>query len=273
MPANKAIAASKDLQLLSDAAEEAGRLAMTYFRADPEVWMKQGNSPVSEADLAVNRLLRAELTAARPDYGWLSEEDIERSYRPRSSPTFVVDPIDGTRAFIEGKSTWCVSIAVVEEGRPVAGVLNCPAMNEVYLAVREGGAELNRRPVAVAEAGHSLHVAGPKYLLDRVPEELRRRIRTAVHIPSLAYRIAMVADGRLDATFVRPNAHDWDLAAADLIIEEAGGAILNEQGRQLQYCGQDHRHGEMVVGSGKLLDSLYDSIRAAAPRDAKHVGK
>lgn len=256
--------AADDLRLLHGLAEEAGRIAMGFFRANPQVWLKPGDSPVSEADLAVDRFLRSELLAARPDYGWLSEEDVERSYRPGRVPTFVVDPIDGTRAFIAGKPTWCVSIAVVVAGRPLAGVLNCPARNEVYSALRHGGATLNDRPIRVNQAGDLLEIAGPKFLLDRVPADLRRRFRTSPYIPSLAYRIAMVASGALDATFVKANAHDWDLAAADLIVEEAGGAILDPKGRSLLYCGHDHRHGEMVAGSGELLRTLCESMWTAS---------
>ncbi len=236
---------------------------MRYFGRKPEVWMKPGDSPVSEADLAVNRLLRHELLAARPDYGWLSEEDVEQARREGGRPAFIVDPIDGTRAFIEGSTVWCVSVAVVLDGRPVAGVLSCPARNEFFQASRHGGARRNGEPILVAGTRQTLQVAGPKYLIDRVPQELRQRFHTLPYIPSLAYRIAMVADGRLDATFVRPNAHDWDLAAADLILQEAGGAILDQQGNTLRYCGEDHRHGEMVVGSGELLRRLGESLLAA----------
>src|SRR5690606_19661062 len=152
---------------------------------------------------------------------------------------------------------------IVHAGRPMAGVLHCPAREEVFLALRGGGATRNGERIAVGKPGGILNIAGPKYMLDRVPHELRRRLQPADYVPSLAYRIAMVADGRLDATFVRPNAHDWDLAAADLIVEEAGGAILDHQGSMLRYCGQDHRHGEMVVGSGELIRLRGECLRAS----------
>src|SRR5690606_32518652 len=120
------VTAAEGLNLIRDAARDAAAIALRYFRKDPQVWWKEGISPVSEADFEVDRFLRERLTAARPDYGWLSEETADNAERLSARRTFVVDPIDGTRAFINGLETWCISIAVVEDGRPVAGVLNCP---------------------------------------------------------------------------------------------------------------------------------------------------
>src|SRR5690606_33459700 len=107
---------------------------MGYFGRNPEVWMKGGVSPVSEADYAADRFLKETLRAQRPDYGWLSEETVDTPERLSARRTFVVDPIDGTRAFLERQDVWCISIAVVEDGRPLAGVLDCPARSEVYVA-------------------------------------------------------------------------------------------------------------------------------------------
>ena len=134
---------SADLALLVEAAQEAGRIAMRYFKNDPEVWMKGGTSPVSEADYAVDAFLRETLLDARPDYGWLSEETIDDAARLSARRTFVVDPIDGTRGFLEGNSRWCVSVAVVELGNSLAGVLECPARKETFAAKLGGGAFRN----------------------------------------------------------------------------------------------------------------------------------
>ena len=129
MPApDTVISAGEDLALLRDAAREAGIIAMRYFGNNPQVWMKGGTSPVSEADHAADAYLRDTLLSARPDYGWLSEETADNPVRLSARRTFVVDPIDGTRGFLEGLRSWCVSVAVVEDGRTLAGVLECPAM-------------------------------------------------------------------------------------------------------------------------------------------------
>ncbi|RUU48953.1 3'(2'),5'-bisphosphate nucleotidase CysQ, partial [Mesorhizobium sp. M2C.T.Ca.TU.002.02.1.1] len=126
--------ARDDLALLRDAAREAGAIAMGYFGNNPQVWMKGGTSPVSEADHAADAYLRETLLRARPDYGWLSEETADDHARLSARRTFVVDPIDGTRGFLDGLHSWCVSVAVVEEGRSLAGVLECPAKGETYWA-------------------------------------------------------------------------------------------------------------------------------------------
>ncbi|MCR4269025.1 3'(2'),5'-bisphosphate nucleotidase CysQ [Nitratireductor sp. ZSWI3] len=259
---------AEDLSLITGVAREAGRIALKYFRRDPEVWWKGGTSPVSEADLAVDRFLREALLAARPAYGWLSEETAAAPERLSASRVFIVDPIDGTRAFIGGRPTWCISIAVVEEGRTIAGVLDCPAVEEVYTAARGDGAFANGTRISVKKPAADVVIAGPKSMLSKLPADLFQRTRPHGYVPSLAYRIAMVARGTLDATFVKPNAHDWDIAAADLLLHEAGGAILNASGVAPQYGGADPRHRALVAGSQPLLRKLAAVVADLESREA-----
>jgi myo-inositol-1(or 4)-monophosphatase len=247
--------ARADLALIAAAARAGGEIAMRFFRRKPEVWMKPGESPVSEADIAVDTYLRDTLRAARPGYGWLSEETADTPDRLGRSRLFVVDPIDGTRAYIDGRETWCVSIAVVEAGRPIAGVLACPAMGEFYGATLGGGADLDGRRLRIADPGLDPAIAGPKPLVD-ASRGLFPQLRTVPYIPSLAYRVAMVAAGRIDATFVKPKAHDWDLAAADLILSEAGGSVTDRSGGVLTYGGVNPWHGSLVAGGPFLLEKL-----------------
>ena len=253
-----------DLELLRQAGREAGQIALRYFTKSPEVWMKGGTSPVSEADYAVDKFLRETLLAARPDYGWLSEETTDGTERLSARRTFVVDPIDGTRGFLEGKTQWCVCIAVVEAGQPVAALLECPSREETFWALPGEGAFKNGARLRVRDPGPEPEISGPKPLLDAVPDELRQRARRIGHIPSLAYRLAMIADAALDATFVKPNAHDWDIAAADLILREAGGRLLDENGAPPAYAGREIRHGLLVAGSGDLLATMAEMIRVRA---------
>jgi myo-inositol-1(or 4)-monophosphatase len=245
-----------DLDLLREAAREAGRIAMRFFRSKPEVWMKGGTSPVSEADYAVDRFLRETLLAARPDYGWLSEETADTAARLSARRTFVVDPIDGTRGFLEGLDVWCVSVAVVEAGRSIAGVLECPAREQTFWALPGQGAFCNDQPIRVRRPGANPLVAGPKPMIDALPQRWLDRLERRAYIPSLACRIAMIAEGSLDATFVKANAHDWDLAAADLILREAGGEILNGRGAHPRYAGETVAHGALAAGSGGLLEAM-----------------
>jgi len=260
--------ASADLDLIRDAASEAARIAMSFFCKTPEVWMKEGSSPVSEADYAVDRFLREELTKARPDYGWLSEETADSPGRLGAKRTFVVDPIDGTRAFLDRRKTWCVSIAVVEDGVPIAGVLDCPALEEIYWASETGPAYQNGRAISVRESLERPEVGGPKTIFNMLPDTLRDRVATTSYIPSLAYRIALLAGGNLDAALVKPNSHDWDLAAADLILRQAGGRVVDEYGRRLAYAGADVRHDMLVAGSGPLLSEILEAL---ASRDRRPV--
>jgi len=255
--------AGEDMDLLREAAHEAGAIALRYFGKDPQVWMKGGTSPVSEADYAADAYLRETLLAARPDYGWLSEETADDAARLLARRTFVVDPIDGTRGFLQGLDTWCVSVAVVEGGRSIAGVLECPARGETYAALPGGGAFLNGSPVTVAKPRQQLHVAGPRPFIDQLPAHWRERLDRAAYIPSLAYRLAMVASGALDATFVKPNAHDWDIAAADLILREAGGHLVTREGNAPAYGGEVIRHGALAAGSGELFAAMAAVIARA----------
>ncbi|APH73225.1 3'(2'),5'-bisphosphate nucleotidase CysQ [Aquibium oceanicum] len=260
--------ASADLDLIREAASEAARIAMTFFCKAPEVWMKEGSSPVSEADYAVDRFLREELTSARPGYGWLSEETADSPERLGAKRTFVVDPIDGTRAFLDRRKTWCVSIAVVEDGVPIAGVLDCPALEEIYWAAQTGPAYQNGSTISVRESLERPEVGGPKSIFNMLPDGLRDRVATTSYIPSLAYRIALLARGSLDAALVKPNSHDWDLAAADLILRQAGGRVVDEFGRNLTYAGAEVKHDMLVAGSDPLLSEILEAL---ASRDGRPV--
>jgi myo-inositol-1(or 4)-monophosphatase len=248
-----------ELALIRSAAEEAGRIAMRYFGQAPEVWLKEGQSPVSEADMAVDAFLKDALLSARPDYGWISEETIDDRALAERRRVFVVDPIDGTRAFIAGKDQWCVSIGLVEDGRPVAGVLKNPARGEVIEASLGGGARQNGEAIAVSSDGPA-KISMAKEIMKRLPETFRDRIEPYPYVPSLAYRLAMIARGEISGTFVRPNSHDWDLAAADLILAEAGGNVVTREGQRLLYGGPTRKQGGLVAASGHLIPEMLGVI-------------
>lgn len=251
-----------DLALIRDAAAEAGEIAMRFFRRDPTVWFKAGASPVTEADMAVDSFLKRVLIGARPDYGWVSEETQDEREAMARSRSFVVDPIDGTRAFIEGRSVWCVSIGVVENGRPIAGVLDSPARREVISATIGSGASQNGEAISVRMPRRPFDIAGPKAFIDRLPASLGSEVRSHPYVPSLAYRLAMVARGEIDGTFVKPNSHDWDLAAADVILSEAGGKLVRTDGSSIRYATGKPRQGALAAASGDLLRAMRDVIAA-----------
>jgi myo-inositol-1(or 4)-monophosphatase len=253
-----------DLQLIRTAAIGAGDVAMRYFGKKPKITWKGGTSPVTEADHAADDYLREMLLTARPDYGWLSEESGEHFGEKAARRIFVVDPIDGTRAFIDGKDVWCVSVAIVENHRPIAGALVCPARGEDYSAAHGLGAEMNGQTMPALKARHELSFAGSKTWLGPFLKELQQPVELLPHIPSLAYRIAMIAKGTIDGTFVKPNSHDWDLAAADLILSECGGAVLTIEGRAPHYAKPDPGHGILIAGAPHIMGKMLQVVRKAS---------
>ncbi len=247
--------AAADLTLLAAAAREAGEIALRWFRRDPTVWEKAGGSPVSEADLAADRHLSERLRGARPDWGWLSEETTDGPERLARSRVFVVDPIDGTRAFLRGEAEWAVSVAVVEAGRPVVAALYQPATDTLWTAVVGGGAHRNGTPIRVSDRHDfaGCRIAAPrKYLESR---ELRGiRFASRAFVPSLALRLTHVADDRVDVAYGTGNAHDWDLAAADLLVQEAAGRLTSFDGEPIRYNRAVPRHPPL----GAAVPALHD---------------
>jgi len=256
-----------DLTLLSEAAREAGSIAMRYFRRDPKVWYKEGNSPVSEADYAADDYLKRVLTAARPDYRWISEETPpDGSESESDGRCFVVDPIDGTRAYLRGEDVWCVSIAVVEAGRPIVGAIHVPVREETFEVTVDGPPLLNGMActVSAVAAGQPMRLSVPDGMRRRMSRAQREGIVSVESIPSLAYRLSLVASGRLDGTLVRPRANDWDLAAADLLLQRAGGLICDDQGHLPHYGREGGSHGLLVAGALGSERRLRDMAREIA---------
>lgn len=250
-----------DLALLKAVAYEAGHIAARFWRKSPKVWHKPDHQgPVTEADLEIDAMLYRTLTSARPDYGWLSEETEDDETRLAARRIFVVDPLDGTRAFVEGERTFAHSLAVVEDGQVLAAVVLLPLRNKLYAAALGEGASLNGTPVHCGtrdtlEGAHVL-LASPaldeKHWRGAVPA-LQRHLR-----PSLAYRLCLVAEGRFDAMLTIRDTWDWDTAAGALIVTEAGGRISDRAGQPLLFntprpvsrgvvAGAPSIHGEIVA--------------------------
>jgi myo-inositol-1(or 4)-monophosphatase len=237
--------------LLAATVREAGALAHAMFRTEFRTWTKSGSSPVSEADIAVNDLIQARLQSARPDYGWLSEESVEDSARLGKRLVWIIDPIDGTRGYIAGREDWCVCAALVEHGSPRIAAVFAPATDEFFFAERGQGATCNGRPIR-ATAGTSLdfsRVAGPKPLVERLARSIKE-ITLYPRIGSLALRLCRVADGTIDAAFAGGQSRDWDLAAADLIVHEAGGRMSGLAGDAILYNRPEVTH-DVLVAAGR----------------------
>ncbi len=251
-----------DLALVFEAAKHASSIAMSYFRRAPDVTIKGDASPVTEADLAIDIYLHDFLRSARPNYGWLSEEREDDGSRHKSSRNFVVDPIDGTRAFIAETSEWCISIGLVEAGRPVVGVLFCPVNNSVYHAVKGQGSFFNDVRLQIGlEQNVEFRIAGPKPLIRAMQEQNEVAIKSMPYVPSLALRLAMVADGQLDATVVKPKSALWDIAAADIIMSEAGCSLVNLQGAPVDYAAASPKLSTLLAASNAKIDPILAVVR------------
>jgi myo-inositol-1(or 4)-monophosphatase len=249
---------AEDLALLQSTVREAGEIALGFFRGGNRVWMKDGNSPVSEADIAVDNHLRETLTAARPAYGWLSEETEADASRLERDLVFVVDPIDGTRGFIEGNPHWCICAAIVSAGRPVAGVVHCPALGRSFAAATGKGAQINGMPIVPDAEGGILRLTGSRRLNDELNRLYPGRFTILPYVPSLAYRLVLVATGEIDGAFARSGSHDWDLAAAEVILSEAGGTMTSERGEMLAYNGTHSRNPALVAAGPGRHAALLD---------------
>jgi len=255
-------ALARDAALLTRTVREAGVLAQSMFRTELKKWTKGVSSPVSEADIAVNDLLEDRLRSATPDYGWLSEESVDDEARLGKPLVWIVDPIDGTRAYLSGREDWCVSVALVQDASPVLAAVFAPATEEFFFAVRGAGATCNDTPVH-ATPGTELdfsRIAGPKPLiegLNRGPGEISLHPR----IGSLALRLCRVAEGRLDAAFAGGQSHDLDLAAANLIVHEANGNMTALSGDSILYNRRVVTHGVLVAAGRDRHASIVEHIR------------
>lgn len=251
-----------DLDLLKTAALEAGEIARTYWRDNPQVWDKGGDDPVSEADFAVDTYLKTALLAARPDYGWVSEETEDDPARFDKTRTFVVDPIDGTRAFVAGEKTWAHSLAIVENGEPIAAAVYLPVRDKLYLATKGGGATLNGDPIKSTRYALSRDTTllTPKITLkphfwSSTPPDFQRHFR-----PSLAYRLGLVAEGRFDGMLTLRPSWEWDIAAGALLVTEAGGLATDRRGQTLRFNTPSRQSSGVVAAGIGVHPALIDRL-------------
>jgi myo-inositol-1(or 4)-monophosphatase len=253
-----------DLDLLVDAAREAGAIALRYFKRDPQVWDKgDGAGPVTEADLAVNTMLGAHLRVARPDYGWLSEETPDSTDRLASKRCFIIDPIDGTRAFIDGQDSFAHSLAIAEDGVVIAGAVFLPAKNRMYCAHAASDALMNGTAIRASArcdvAGATVLTSKPNMQPTHWPggvPDMPRHFR-----PSLAYRLCLVAEGRFDAMLAFRPTWEWDIAAGALIAARAGAAVSDGSGADLQFNVADPRSDGVIVAAPALHIDLITRRR------------
>ena len=258
-----------DLKLIRKAVREAGLLALDYYseRRKNGAWLKEDGTSVSDADIAVDRLLRERLQGARPDYGWLSEETIDDLGRLEKQRVFIVDPIDGTRAFLKNKPHWVISVALVVAGATEIGCLYNPVADEFFEAVRGQGARLNGNPVKVGDRNEiegSTIIASPdSFRSKKWPQKWP--VVSTFTVNSIAYRVALVAANRADAMLTLSGTNDWDLAAAVLILREAGGVITDHKGNPFAFNTGNTRHMSVLAAGPHLHEKMLQRTRLVEP--------
>jgi myo-inositol-1(or 4)-monophosphatase len=263
LPATEVVDLQQQAARLAEAVREAGALALSMFKTPLKNWTKgEALSPVSDADIAVDVLLRERLTGNGESIAWLSEESVDDLARLDARYVWIVDPIDGTRAYIAGLPDWAVSAALVENGRPVAGCLYAPVSDEFFFAFVGQGATRNGATIA-ASPGAALaqaRIAAPRKLLDRL-QAIAPPFAVMPRTHSLALRLARVAEGTFDAGIAGGSSHDWDLAAADLLVHEAGGALTSFAGDTVAYNCPVPRHGMLVAAGRERHAALVELFR------------
>lgn len=252
-----------DTQLLLDVVLEAGKIGLKYFKSENEVWYKEGNSPVSQADYEIDSYLKSEFSTHRPSYGWLSEETEDSLDRLNKERVFIADPIDGTRGFINGHNEWCISVAIVEEGKPIEAILHCPALDRTFLASKGKGLEILGEQTLIQNNQDKPLVTGSKKLIDTIQELPEAPFDVLDFIPSLAYRLALVATGELDGAFARQGASEWDIAAAHLILSESDCVLTDANQSEINYNKPSVKVPALIATHKKRYESIFTLAKRA----------
>ncbi|MBV9046329.1 MAG: 3'(2'),5'-bisphosphate nucleotidase CysQ [Alphaproteobacteria bacterium] len=258
---------ARDLALLEEAVRDGGKIARKFFEAGTfKRWDKSKGNPVTEADIAVDTFLRERLMAARPEFGWLSEETEDDPARLRASCVFVVDPIDGTIAFMKGRPHFTICAGIVRDGEAVAGAVFNPMTEECFTATKGEGAMLNGTRIHVSDRAQieGMRMLGDKPMFGHAawnnppnrpwpPMEVETR-------NSIAYRMALVAGGGFDGMMALSAKRDWDMAAADVIVTEAGGIVTTHTGAKPVYNRESTLQPSLVAAGPKLHAELMARV-------------
>ena len=251
--------AHDDLMLLIGAAHASADIARKFWKQSPETWDKDaGAGPVTEADLAIDKMLHTDLRAARPDYGWLSEETEDDTARLKHDHVFIIDPIDGTRAFIEGSKTFAHSLAIAHKGQVTAAVVFLPMLDKLYVAASTMPASLNGRPISPSQPKPD---QTPTVLATKCNFEPDRWKNGAPpyerHMrASLAYRLCLVAEGRFDAMLTLRPTWEWDIAAGSLIAQKAGAVVTDKSGGKPVFNNRKPQLNGIIAAEPRLHKSL-----------------
>ncbi len=249
----------RELAAAQQAARAAGEIVRRWYDGAYTVSQKGHDSPVTEADLEANQAIHKVISATFPHDGWLSEETRDSAERLSKRRVWVIDPLDGTKEFINHIPEFCVCVALVDDGVSVVGVSYNPAREEMFAAAFGQGATLNGVRVRVSEVGD---LGSARFLASRSEAargewtEFESTLRVEL-TGSVAYKLALIAAGRVEATFSLTPKNEWDICAGTALITEAGGRITDRYGKPLLF---NQRRETLLPGIIASNAALYPAI-------------
>lgn len=254
---------SKDHRLLKDIVIESGKIAIKWFKNKPRVWKKKDGTEVSEADLEVNDFLHKELKDKLPKTGWLSEETKDDYLRLNFKKTLIIDPIDGTKSFLNGKKDFSISIALIESGKPISAFIYNPANKELYEAEKNKGSWLNSKKITTTNTKviDNCKMCAFKPMFSHPAWKRPWPKMQIKNKNSIAYRMALVSCGKFDSMMALNRKSDWDVAAGDLLISEAGGKVTDHKGNQLIYNLKDTSKKSIIGSCMGLHDKIVSRVK------------
>jgi len=230
-----------DLKLAIDASLKAGKIIMQYYCDDYEIKEKGYHNPVTTADNEADSYLKSTLMSARPQYGWLSEETVDSKNRLNKEKVWIVDPLDGTKEFIEGVPQFVVSIALVEKGIPIIGVLHNPVTKETFHAAKGEGAYLDQDQYrcSIKDSTRDMVILNSRSETRRgLWEPYKIHFKELRPIGSVAYKMGLTAIGKADIFATLRPKNEWDICAGTCLINEAGGKVINLNGKEITFNNQ-----------------------------------
>jgi myo-inositol-1(or 4)-monophosphatase len=253
---------ARECQVAVAAAREAGAIIRKYYEGEIASREKGERGPVTAADLEANQIIHTHVSAAFPADGWLSEETADSTDRLAKRRVWVVDPLDGTKEFIQHIPEFCVCIALVEAGTPVVAVEYNPAADRLYVATRGAGTTVNGAAVRVSATAR---VADAVVLASRSEDKrgewdpFKPHCRVTL-TGSVAFKLAELASGNGDATFTLTPKNEWDICAGTLLVQEAGGTVTGLEGEPLVFNQPSPLRPGMIASNGVLHDGLLALI-------------
>ncbi|MAJ43360.1 MAG: 3'(2'),5'-bisphosphate nucleotidase CysQ [Candidatus Marinimicrobia bacterium] len=244
------------------AVKNAGKIISSFYLSEYEVNQKGKGNPVTEVDLLTDSYLKKYFTERYPDYGWLSEETRDSKERLNKDRVWVVDPLDGTKEFIEGVPNFAVSIALIEYRKPILGVIYNPITKDLYTAIKGLGMKFNDKKSTICQKNNliELNILNSRSETKKgLWEPYKSEFKELVPFGSIALKLAMVAANQGDFVGSLQPKNEWDICAGHCLINEAGGKLLSTESKEIIYNKKNTltRPG-LVAGNQIVVDKFLE---------------